>query len=131
MVFVVKSHLPTCAGNVDLDLLMPSLGQYFGNAEQGPALDAVKLALVGKVHGKKVSVYAPPLAGKHLVVGGTNVAFIDSKADDLISVAGATKGGVSYVSITTPERMATYFLVGRETGKLAVLAKLERDLKLK
>jgi len=131
MVFVVKGHLPTCAGNVDLDQLMPSLGQYFGNEEQGPSLDAVKLALVGRVHGKKQTIYAPPLAGKHLTVGSTAVSFIGNKAEDLVSVAGATKGAVSYVSVLTPERVATYFLVGRETGKLGILAQLQRDLKLK
>ena len=131
MVFVVKGHLPTCAGNVDLDQLMPSLGQYFGNEEQGPSLDAVKLALNGRVHGKKVSIYAPPLAGKHLTVGSTNVTFVNTKGDELVSVAGATRGAVSYVSMTTPERMATYFLVGRESGKLAVLTQLERNLKFK
>ena len=71
LVFEVKGRMPVCAGNVDLDALMPTLGDYLGGdtAKARPDLDALKLALQGKVRGAKATVYAPALAGTTLQVG--------------------------------------------------------------
>jgi hypothetical protein len=130
LVFVVKGHLPVCGGNVDLEKLMPTLGEYMGGDQQ-PSLDALKLALSGRVHGSKMSVYAPTLAGRSLQVGSTKVSFVNKKGEELLDVGGTTHGSLTWVVLRTPEAIADYFLIGRENGRLAVLEKLHRDLKIK
>jgi hypothetical protein len=132
LVFVVKGHAPTCSGNVDLDQLMPNLGEYMAGEGGGhPDLEALKLALVGKVRGAKTTVYAPALAGKSVRVGSTQVSFVDKRADELLSIGGVTRGSVTYVALRAPDQIATYVLLGREKGKLTVLHTLKKDLKIK
>jgi len=131
LVFVVKGHAPTCAGNVDLEQLMPTLGEYLGG-DQTPSTEALKLALTGRVKGAKATVYAPALAGKTLQVGSTKVSFVHSgKTDELLTVGGTTRGSLTYVALRAPDQVATYLLLGREKGRLAILSELKRDLKIK
>jgi hypothetical protein len=134
LVFVVKGKLPVCAGNVDIDALMPSMGQYLGYEQQNPpspGLDALKLALAGKVKGPKQSVYAPGLAGKTVKIGSTQVSFVDKKGDELTAVSGVSRGTLTYVALRDPDNIAYYVLIGREKGKQAVLSTLRKDLKIK
>jgi hypothetical protein len=134
LVFVVKGKLPVCAGNVDIDALMPSMGQYLGHEQPNPptpGIDALKLALAGKVKGSKQSVYAPGLAGKTVKIGSTQVSFVDKKSDELTAVSGVSRGSLTYVALRDPDNVAYYALVGRERGKSVVLASLRKDLKIK
>jgi hypothetical protein len=136
LVFVVKGHAPTCAGNVDLDALMPTLGQYMGGegGEGGgghPDLEALKLALAGKVHGAKTTVYSAGMAGKSVRVGSTLVSFVDKRADELLSAGGVTHGPITYVALRAPDQVATYVLLGRDKGKLTILSTVRKDLKIK
>jgi hypothetical protein len=133
LVFVVKGHAPTCAGNVDIDQLMPTLGQYMGGEGGGghPDLEAVKLALAGKVRGSKATVYAPGLVGRSVRIGSTQVSFVDKRADELLSAGGVTHGAVTYVALRAPDQVATYVLLGRDKGKLTVLTTVKKDLKIK
>ena len=134
LVFVVKGRLPVCAGNVDLDALMPTMGQYLAYEQQNPAppgLDALKLALAGKVKGGKQSVYAPGLAGKTVKIGGTLVSFVDKKADELSAVSGVTRGALTDGALRDPDNVAYYALVGSDKGKQVILATLRKDFKIK
>ncbi len=134
LVLVVKGRIPICAGNFDLDKILPSLGEYLalgGRATAAPALDAVKVALAGKLRGKKVSVYAPALAGKSVQLGTTRASFVDARGEELHAVSGATSDGVTYVVWRTPDAIANWFLVAPVKGKLTVVYELKRDLKIK
>ncbi len=135
LVLVVKGRIPICAGNFDLDKLMPTLGDYLtlgGNASPAPAMDAIKLALAGRLgHAHKLNVYAPTLKGKTAQIGATRLSFVDVKGEELYAVSGVTSGPVTYVVLRTPESIATWFLVAPVRGRLAIAYELKRDLKIK
>lgn len=133
LVFVVKGHLPVCAGNVDLDAILPTLGEYLtlaGGASPAPALPAVQLALAGRIgRGRQVSVYAPSLKGRSIAVGGTKVTFVDSRGDGLLTLSGTTRGALSYLALRGPDGIATFLLVAPDRGRPAIAAQLKRDLR--
>ena len=135
LVLVVKGRIPICAGNFDLDKLMPTLGEYFalsGHASPAPTMDAIKVALAGKLgHARKLTMYAPQLAGKAVQVGATKISFVDSRGEVLPALSGATSGSVSYVVLRTPDSIATWSLIAPARGHLSIAYELKRDLKIR
>jgi hypothetical protein len=135
LVFVVKGRIPICAGNFDLDKMMPTVGDYLrlsGGASAAPALEAVKLALVGHLpRGAQVEVYAPALKGKSVQVGGTRVRFVDARSEELLALSGTAAGAVQFVALRSPDSIATWLLLSPVKGKLGVVYEFKRDLKLK
>lgn len=131
LVFVKGGRMPICAGNVDLDHVLPTFGAYLDGGATAP-LDVLKVALAGRFGKvKKAWAYMPAYAGKKLQTGATQVLLVGKPADDLAVVGGTTVGPLSYVSIRRPDGIASYVLVAKEKGRLVVIAQLDRDLKLK
>jgi hypothetical protein len=134
VVFISKGHVPVCSGNVDIDKALPSLGDYLrlaGHAATEPSWEAMKVALTGRVgSARKLKIYSPPLKGKKMAVGSTQVSFIDGNGEDLYAASGVTGNNVSYVVLRSPQHVAIYLLIARVQGKLSVVYAVKRDLKL-
>jgi len=119
LVFEAQGKMPVCNGNVDLDKLLPTLGDYLGPSEP-VSKQAIAVALAGHVHGK-TSMYYPPLAKRSLAVKGGNVTFTDTKGEALPVVTAVGRGGFTHVTLREPAG-TTWTLVGRDHGNLSVLA---------
>lgn len=128
LVFEAHGKMPVCNGNVDLDDVMPTLGDYLGEASTAmPALDAVTKALTGMLgRDKKVVLYCPQLSSSTLNVGGTQVTFTATHRDDLGTLTAVTRSDVTWVRLHRASGSTSTVLVGREHGKLVILSNLER-----
>ncbi|MEO6953604.1 MAG: hypothetical protein ABI321_17515 [Polyangia bacterium] len=128
LVFEAHGKMPVCNGNVDLDDVLPTLGDYLVEASTAmPALDSVTKALTGRFgRDKKVTLYCPQLSGSTLSAGGTQVTFTATHKDDLGTLTAVTRGDVTWVRLHRASGSSSTVLVGRERGKLVILASLER-----
>jgi hypothetical protein len=121
LVFEAHGKMPVCNGNVDLDAILPTLGDYLGGSTDGVPREALALALAGRVHGK-ATLYYPPLGNQTLETKGAHVAFSSMSADKLPVLTASTRGGLTHVTLRQPDGAFVWTLVGPDHGKFTVLA---------
>ena len=128
LVFEAHGKMPVCNGNVDLDDLLPTLGDYLQEASTAmPSVEGVTKALEGRLgREKKLTMYNPQLARTTLHVGGTQVTFTATHRDELDTLTAVTRGEVTWVRLRRASGSSSTVLVGRERGKLVILAGVER-----
>ena len=128
LVFEAHGKMPVCNGNVDLDDVLPTLGDYLSETSTAmPSVEGVTKALEGRLGlQKKLTLYNPQLASTTLHVGGAQVTFSATHRDDLGTLTAVTRGDLTWVRLRRASGASSSVLVGKERGKLVVLAGVER-----
>jgi hypothetical protein len=129
LVFEAHGKMPVCNGNVDLDAILPTLGDYLGGSSNDAARDVIALALGGEIHGKQPVLYAP-FDKQSLSVRGGTARFTATNGDATPVLSTVTRGEFTHVTLRRPDG-TVYKLIVRERGKLRVIESTLRPVVMK